>query len=300
MIVYTTFNRLSLIIIYLNYNYSMNNNRPWCLYDWQWAGGKGPGSYSWYHFLWIFILIVGTFLLIYFIARKHDKKKDLLVCRIFAIELVILEVIKIITNTIYYQKFYVKDCVSFAFCSIPTFFLVIASFFKSLDKKVPNACIKLGSYIGLIGGLGVMIYPAKTLSYPFVWYSIHTMLWHSSLACFSIYFFISMDLGKSLKKDMIPLSIGTTALTITAISLNEILYYTYYLPIGSKYNPADEVNFFWISRHFDTSYPVLGIIKKNASYTIFAISFLLTILLLMVIIHYVFRLIKYHTIHKVK
>jgi len=179
-------------------------------------------------------------------------------------------------------------------------FLVVASFFKSLDKKIPNMCIRLASYFGIIGGLGVMIYPAQTLSYPFVWYSIHTMLWHSSLICISLYYFTSMDLGKDLKKDIIPLSIGTTALTITAISLNEILYVTYYVPIGSKYNPPDKINFFWIARHFDTSYPLLGIIKKNVPFVVFAIIFLLTILLLMIGIHYIARLIKYHTIHKVK
>ncbi len=145
-----------------------------------------------------------------------------------------------------------------------------------------------------------MIYPAATLATKYVYYSIHTMLWHSLLVCYSLYYFASIDLGKSFKKDLIPISIGFVGVTLIAIALNEILYVTYYVPIGSKLSPKDTINFFWIANHFDTEYPILSLIKKNAHFVVFILCFITTVLLINVIIHYVARLIKYHTIHKVK
>ena len=41
-----------------------------------WTVSTRPGNYGWYHIMWLFIMVIATFLLCYFFGRKHDKKTD--------------------------------------------------------------------------------------------------------------------------------------------------------------------------------------------------------------------------------
>lgn len=248
----------------------------------------GPGPWSWFHILWLFIMIISTFLIVFFYARKRKYKYDVMIARIFGGILLVAEIIKVITFCNHYGYFR-TEYLSLSICSMPMYVLIISAFINKEGNKFQLSCFRFVTIFGFIGGIGVMIMPGVTLNTPFVYYSIHTMLWHTILVIVSVYYFVSLDWKDfSIKNLIIPFSIFT-AFTGIAIMINEIGY-KYYIdtPIGRERH--DILNYFFIASHnFKESpcpYPVLNIIKDKAPYPIFVISFLFLMFTIITIIYH--------------
>lgn len=255
-----------------------------------WLWGKdetvmGPGAWSWYHIIWIFILMCLCFCLIYFFARKHNTNVDKWIIRIFAISLIVLELSKQILYTIK-SGHYVFSEFPFDICSLPIYCLAISSFITNENNIVKKTCNCAAAYIGFIGGIAIMIYPAFVLKTPYVFKSIHTMLWHTLITSVGFYLLISKQYYKlKFVKTFIPTSIIFTIGTFIAIGLNEIIYSAYLLPNNlEKSNP---INCFYIASHYNTSYPVLNLIKPNVPFPVFILIFLISLMVIIFLISFV-------------
>lgn len=66
--------------------------------DWTWGdinnGDVGPGAFSWFHLIWLVIMIVVCIALGLTVARKRDQKADRIVVSVFSAILIVCEVFK--------------------------------------------------------------------------------------------------------------------------------------------------------------------------------------------------------------
>ena len=57
-------------------------------------GDVGPGMFSWFHILWLCIMVAACIAIGLTVAKKHNTKYDRIMVGIFAVILVICEVFK--------------------------------------------------------------------------------------------------------------------------------------------------------------------------------------------------------------
>ena len=90
--------------------------------DWTWGnidnGDVGPGPFSWFHLLWIGIMIVACVLICLTVARKHSAKADRAVISVCAVILIGCEVFKQLFWYAFYD-YYRFEIFPFQICSVP-------------------------------------------------------------------------------------------------------------------------------------------------------------------------------------
>ncbi len=148
------------------------------LLDWQWVDypdGIGPGMFSWFHLMWLGIMLVATVAVCLIWGRKHDAKTDRIVIGVFSVILVCCEVFKQLFWYAFYG-YYRWEIFPFQFCSVPIYVSVFASLVPS--QKVREICYRFLAFFGIIGGLAVMAVPSAVLYTYFVAMSYHAMIWH--------------------------------------------------------------------------------------------------------------------------
>lgn len=205
---------------------------------WQWStsDGIGPQMYSWYHIMWLIIMIglsVGA--VIYGRKIKDQKVVDRNVL-ILDCALIISEILKQIMYHVGYYGYLRIDVLPFSFCSIPMFVALVASLAK--NEKIKNACYGFLAFYGIVGGLTSMLYPV-TLYTSLVYTSIQTMFWHTSLVVMAVYIIVTKEYGKSFIKEILPPFVIFAACSLIAIGLNELSYHAYLEP---RQTPTCEVD----------------------------------------------------------
>ena len=205
---------------------------------WQWStsDGIGPQMYSWYHIMWLIIMIglsVGA--VIYGRKIKDQKVVDRNVL-ILDCALIVSEILKQIMYHVGYYGYLRIDVLPFSFCSIPMFVALVASLVK--NEKVKNACYGFLAFYGIVGGLTSMLYPV-TLYTSLVYTSIQTMFWHTSLVVMAVYIIVTKEYGKSFIKEILPPFAIFAACSLIAIGLNELSYHAYLEP---RQTPTCEVD----------------------------------------------------------
>lgn len=260
-----------------------------------WPEGKIPGAYSWFHFLWLAILIGLILFSILYLRKRYSSKQDLIMCRVLAITFIALEISKFIYRCYDAQKVYAAYF-SFYICTIPMYLYTFASFFKKADHPIRRILLKSAVYIGLLGGLAVMIYPVSVLNKTsHIFLSFHTMIWHTLLVASSCYYLIVYDVGKNFLKELRDTMIIFLIFIVGAITVNELTYKFYIDTFNSL--PKDYIDCLSISRHYKTSYPILSKIQFNVPYPVFVLIFIIVLAVAITILHFVFRLIKYHKLN---
>lgn len=157
-------------------------------------------AYGWYHFMWIGIILVSTFLLCFFVARKRNKKIDNIVITILGSLLIVLEIMKQIC--IYARYGQLMDFTfPYQLCSIPMFVWIPAVLLP--EGKVKKAFMNFLATIGLFGGIAIYIYPETVLTTDIAFLLVHTMVWHGVLIMLGVYVAVSQRLGKDFKEDVI-------------------------------------------------------------------------------------------------
>lgn len=271
---------------------------------WLWDKDKIPGNGSWFHIVSLIICIICSFLIVYFLSSKHDKKLEQLITRIAAIVFVLIEITYQIMAIVYNGTFKFKT-LPFNICSLPIFTTAISSFI--VEEKHPKAKKIIDSFsvlICLMGGISMMILPGYTLSSPYVLRSIHTMLWHTLLVVYGFYMFFSKELYKEFKlKDAIPIICAATGIVLLGAFLSEIVYHCYMAPnhIDSS---VDSANYYFSSKHYDTPIPVLSSIQHKIPYLVFLLLFIIffvgVAILLKFLSHLTYSLINKYIISKRK
>ena len=235
-----------------------------------WTVNTRPGNYGWYHIMWLFIMIITTFLLCYFFGRKHDKKVDDRV--VFSIG-ALLFAIELYKQIFYWLEagFYRWYAFPFQFCSIPMYIAVIAPWLK--EGKVKDAMYKFLGFFSFLAGFAVMMYPDTCFSTDYLTILIHTMIWHTSMVVMGVYVIYSKEYGKNPLKEVLPGTIIYAGLVLIAVVVNIVGYKTYF---GTPKNIHNETLFFlYLSPYYGCPFPILGTLKEQVPYPVFLILYVL-------------------------
>ncbi len=239
--------------------------------DWRWGDsypdGIGPGMGSWFHIMWLVILVVFTWAVCYFLGRKHSDKLDRIVISVFAVCLVACEVFKQLFWYEFYG-YYRWEIFPFQFCSVPIYVAVFASLVPS--AKLREFCYRFLAFFGIIGGLAVMTIPTAVLYTYFVPMSYHSMIWHTILVTMGAYLIVSRGYGKKRKELVGPffLFVGFVA---TAI-VGNILVYQLHLSTDAC-QEGDKLSMFYLSPYYPTEFPLLGGLQEF-SYPLFVLTYI--------------------------
>lgn len=240
--------------------------------DWTWGdinnGDVGPGAFSWFHLLWIGIMIVACIVMGLTVARKHSQRADRITVSVFSVILVGCEVFKQLFWFAFYD-YYRFEIFPFQFCSVPIYVAVFASVIPW--DKVREVCYRFLAFYGIIGGLAVMLVPNAVLYTYFVPMSLHAMLWHTVLVVMGVYLIVSRGYGKRIREMFTPamVFVGFVVLAI----IGNILVYKLHLGTPAC-QPGDRLSMFYISPYYTTELPLLGAVQE-VSYLLFLLSYLL-------------------------
>lgn len=240
--------------------------------NWTWGdinnGDVGPGAFSWFHILWLAIMVVACVVFGLTVARKHSPKADRIVISIFSLILIGCEVFKQLFWFEFYE-YYRFEIFPFQFCSVPIYVAFIASVIPW--DKVREACYRFLAFYGIIGGLAVMLIPNAVLYTYFIPMSIHSMLWHTVLVVMGVYLIISRGYGRNIREMLTPSAIflGFVALAI----IGNVLVYKLHLGTPAC-QPGDNLSMFYISPYYPTQLPLLGAVQ-NVSYPLFVLCYIL-------------------------
>lgn len=240
--------------------------------DWTWGdinnGDVGPGAFSWFHLIWLVIMIVVCIALGLTVARKRDQKADRIVVSVFSAILIVCEVFKQFFWFEFYG-YYRFEIFPFQFCSVP----IYVAFFASVIPwdNVRDICYRFLSFYGIIGGLAVMLIPNAVLYTYFVPMSIHAMLWHTVLVVMGVYLIISRGYGKNICEMYVPAIMFLCFVALAIIG--NVLVYKLYLGTPAC-QPGDRLSMFYISPYYPTELPLLGAVQE-ISYPLFVLCYLL-------------------------
>ncbi len=206
---------------------SINMLTGFMTWEWNTPDHYGPGMYSYFHIIWL-VIMVGLCVGSYFYAKKFKDQKIVdMTILIVDITLFITEILKqIMYHCSYYQYFRI-DVLPFSFCSVPLFVAFIGALVK--NEKVKNACYTFLSFYGIVGGLCAMLYPI-TLNTKLIYISFQTMYWHTMLVTMAFYLIFAKGYGKSYKKEVIPPFYIFICCCLLAVGFNELSYHAYLEP----------------------------------------------------------------------
>ncbi len=238
--------------------------------DWTWgdinAGDVGPGMFSWFHFLWLGIMVVLCAAVCLIWGRKHSAKTDRIVIGVFSILLFFGEIFKQLFWYEFYG-YYRWEIFPFQFCSVPIYISLFAAF--APWEKAREVCYRFLAFFGIIGGLAVMFVPTAVLYTYFVAISLHSMIWHSILVAMGAYLIVSRGYGRKLQELIAPFGmfLGCVVLAI----IGNVLVYKLHLGTDAC-QPGDNLSMFYLSPYYPTQFPLLGAVQE-LSYPLFVLSY---------------------------
>ena len=194
---------------------------------WNTPDNLGPQMYSYFHIIWLVIMValcVGSY---FYAKRFKDPKVVDRTILIVDMTLFVTEILKQIMYQFGYYHYLRIDVLPFSFCSIPLYVAFVGSLVK--NEKVKNACYAFLAFYGIVGGLCAMLYPV-TLQTRFVYISFQTMYWHTMLVVMAVYLIFAKGYGKSFKKEAIPPFLMFVCFSLVAVGFNEITYHAYLKP----------------------------------------------------------------------
>ena len=238
--------------------------------DWTWGsidnGDVGPGMFSWFHFMWLGIMVAFCVVMSLVFGRKQDPKTDRRVITAMALTLLAGEIFKQLFWFEYYQ-YYRWEIFPFQFCSVP----IYVSLFATIApwEKVRELCYRFLAFFGIIGGIAVMAVPTAVLYTYFVSISIHSMVWHAILIAMGAFLIVSRGYGRKFKELFAPfyMFLGCVVLAI----IGNILVYKLHLGTDAC-QPGDNLSMFYLSPYYPTQFPLLGAVQE-LSYPLFVLSY---------------------------
>ncbi len=239
--------------------------------DWTWGdinnGDVGPGMFSWFHFLWLGLMVLLCVAVCKLWAKKHDDRTDRIVIGVFAMLMLFGELFKQLFWYEFYG-YYRWEVFPFQFCSVPIYISLFATF--SPWEKARELCYRFLAFFGIIGGLAVMAVPTAVLYTYFVAISLHSMIWHSILVAMGAYLIVSRGYGKKLRELLAPfmMFLGCVALAI----IGNVLVYKLHLGTEAC-QPGDNLSMFYLSPYYPTQFPLLGVVQEF-SYPLFVLCYI--------------------------
>ena len=165
--------------------------------DWTWgdinAGDVGPGMFSWFHILWLVLMVLFCVAMCRLFARKHDARTDRIVVGTLAVTLLLGEIFKqlflfyvIADHSIAWGEF------PFQMCSMPMYLCPIAVFCG--NERVKRAAYGFMMCFNLLGGFAGVFEPSGVFLEQ-VPLTVHAIAWHYSLVFLAFYIIFSHRAG---------------------------------------------------------------------------------------------------------
>lgn len=218
-----------------------------------------PTNYGWFHLMYIGLVIVGTFLLVFF-GKDMKRKNYKLTLLIIWIVLLSLEIFKQLTWSIDWDlsgsmpKFVRYQWYTFPFQMCATPMVVLPFIIFTDNTKIEDACCAYLMTFALFAGLAVMVFPndvfVQTISI-----NIQTMTYHGLMVLLGIFLAVYKRRDLSIKYFLGAL-VPYTALICVAVLLNETVYFAI---------PNESFNMFYISTHYDSTLPVVQMLNGKVS-----------------------------------
>ena len=232
----------------------------YALYEWRM---DEPQMYGWFHFMWLAILIASITLICVFRKRFTPKTIDIILI-VWGVVLIVIEAVKLVLYSFHYDNGVVTWAFDwgrfpFQFCSSPLYVAIPAGLIR--QKRIKDALLSFLATFSLFAGLISMFFPSGMFA-PFIYISIHTMVWHGSMVAFGIMLYVTNTVKphwSTLLKGFIIYII----LLCIALILNLIFGHHQYF------------NMFYISPFEVTPLEVYNIIYQNVPYPIFLFLYIL-------------------------
>lgn len=216
-------------------------------------------SESWFHYLSLILVIIGSVLAVTRMKGMNEKKLNLVLI-LFSVTLLSFEIYKQIIFTYQASGSYQWYAFPFQFCSTPMYVSLVAGLVK--NKRIKQALINFLATFGLFAGLAVMLYPA-TVFVSTIGINIQTMVHHGGM----------MVLGVGLLahhvelkwKSVLSGSYVFAFLMLVAMALNGL--FNHLIHQGT-------FNMFFINHLFENGIPVLMIFQPLVPHVIFLLIYL--------------------------
>ena len=217
---------------------------------------KVPELYGTFHIISLIISFI-VCILAFIFAKKRSDKKDAIVVFVVSLFLCSTEVWKQVTRIVANNGKYPFSIFPFQLCSIPMFLGLIPIFLK--EGKVKDTIYKYITLTGILGGVTMLLVPMVIFT-SYIYFTIHSIVWHLALTSQGIYLARSRKYGVNIAEDVVP-TIPILAIVITiAVILNAT-------PYG--------FNLISLSTRFVNEPAILDAIYQRVSYPIYvAIVFL--------------------------
>lgn len=145
----------------------------------------------------------------------------------------------------------------FQFCSTPYYCLPFIIFLP--DGFFRRAFVAFFAGFSLFAGLVVMIYPGDVFSAT-LFLNLQTMIHHGAMVSIGVLMAVHNRRNMNIRYFLGSLVVFYF-FAVTALVLNEVIYYT-----ALSDSTTDAVNFFFISRHYPSTLPLLSDIYKALPY----------------------------------
>jgi hypothetical protein len=245
----------------------------------------GSFKQSWFHYLFIALVIIGSIVAIIRIKQMSDKKLSRTLI-LFSILLLVFEVYKQFIFTYQANGDYQWYAFPFQFCSTPMYVALFAGFTK--NKLIKDALISFLATFGLFAGLAVIIYPA-TVFVRTTGINIQTMVHHGSMAVIGIGLLASKV---ELKwKSLLKASLVFLCLMVLAMMMNQI---------HNRWVHDGTFNMFFINPLYENGIPVLEIFQPLVPHLIFLLIYLFGFSLCAGIVLFIRILIGSHQIPSIR
>lgn len=233
-----------------------------------------PSSFGWFHFLWIFLTILGIFIL-YRLKNKYSDKQLKKVLLIYGITALILEVIKQIMWSFNYDSVtnivtwkYEWYAFPFQLCTTPIYVSIMCAFLKK--GKIRDSLLSYMAFITILGSIATIIIPDSCFVSDIL-INIHTMWLHCGSLVVSVYLLMSGEVKINVN-NLIKSILVFMGFVLFALLFNIVIY-------NSNILNGDTFNMFYISPYFISTLPVFDIIQKSVPYPLFLIAYFSIIIL---------------------
>lgn len=237
-----------------------------------WLDGnmKTPTNYSWFHIMFIVIILTATILISYFF-KNSSKKTFNKIMFIGWLIMFVFEIYKQLNFSFNYENGVVSwDYQWYAFpyqlCSTPLY--VLPFIFLSKDGKLKDAMMSYMMTFSLFGGLAVFVYP-NDVFIDTIGINIQTMVHHGLQIVLGIFAMVYNREKLNIHfwlKSLYVFSVLVSIALIANISMYHIL----------KASGIDETfNMFYIGPYYDCSLPILSMIYPKIPYICFILLYIL-------------------------
>ena len=246
-----------------------------------------PKPFGWFHFMWIFLVIV-SLVILYKKRNNYSEKQLKIVLGTYGIIAFILELAKQLIWSFNYDPIthavtwdYQWYAAPFQFCTTPIFVCIICLFLK--DIKIRNSLLSYMAFATILGSIVTILLPDSCFISDIL-VNIHTMWLHCGSFVVSVYLLMAgvVKIEKQNLKSALKVFL---VFVLLAEALNVFIY-------NSGILNGETFNMFYISPYFISTLPVFDVIQQNVPFVLYLLIYILAIFLGALVVYFISRLFK--------